>query len=80
VGVAGIAALAAEALGRGEEAHFFIVADSRAVEVGAESKCYPFFDFHIDVEREGKLLCLGLTGAEGIKAFIHGESGAEKMR
>jgi hypothetical protein len=41
--------------------------------VGAESKCCPFFDFHIDVEREGKLLCLRLTGEEGIKAFIRAE-------
>jgi hypothetical protein len=41
--------------------------------VGAESKCCPFFDFHIDVEREGKLLCLRLTGGEGIKEFIRAE-------
>jgi hypothetical protein len=27
-------------------------------------------DFHIDLEREGKLLCLHLTGEEGIKPFI----------
>ena len=43
--------------------------------VGAESKCCPFFDFHIDVEHEGKLLCLRLTGEEGIKAFIRAELG-----
>jgi hypothetical protein len=48
--------------------------------VGAESKCCPFFDFHIDVEREGKLLCLRLTGEEGIKAFIRAELGIGKMR
>ncbi len=48
--------------------------------VGAESKCCPFFDFHIDVEREGKLLCLRLTGEEGIKAFIRAEFGVEKMK
>jgi hypothetical protein len=48
--------------------------------VGAESKCCPFFDFHIDLEREGKLLCLRLTGEEGIKAFIRAELGVEKMR
>ena len=48
--------------------------------VAAESKCCPFFDFHIDVEREGKLLCLRLTGEEGIKAFIRAEFGVEKMR
>jgi hypothetical protein len=43
--------------------------------VTAESKCCPFFDFHIDLEREGKLLCLRLTGEEGIKAFIRAEFG-----
>ena len=41
--------------------------------VAAESKCCPFFDFHIDLEREGKLVCLRLTGEEGIKAFIRAE-------
>src|SRR5579859_1350865 len=41
--------------------------------VVAEGKCCPFFDFHIDLEREGNLLCLRLTGAEGIKAFIRAE-------
>jgi hypothetical protein len=39
----------------------------------AEGKCCPFFDFHIDLEREGKLLCLRLTGDEGVKAFIRAE-------
>ena len=41
--------------------------------VAAEGKCCPFFDFHIDLEQEGKLLCLRLTGEEGIKAFIRAE-------
>jgi hypothetical protein len=41
--------------------------------VVAESKCCPFFDFHIDLEREGKLVCLRLTGEEGIKVFIRAE-------
>jgi hypothetical protein len=41
--------------------------------VAAESKCCPFFDFHIDLEKEGGLLCLRLTGEEGIKAFIRAE-------
>lgn len=41
--------------------------------VVAEGKCCPFFDFHIDLEREGKLLCLRLTGEEGIKPFIRSE-------
>jgi hypothetical protein len=41
--------------------------------VAAESKCCPFFDFHIDLEGEGSLLCLRLTGEEGIKPFICAE-------
>ena len=41
--------------------------------VVSESKCCPFFDFHIDLEREGSLLCLRLTGEEGIKPFIRAE-------
>jgi len=41
--------------------------------VVAESKCCPFFDFHIDLEEDGSLLCLRLTGTEGIKAFIRVE-------
>jgi hypothetical protein len=46
--------------------------------VAAESKCCPFFDFHIDLEREGKLACLRLTGEEGVKAFIRAEFKIEK--
>lgn len=46
--------------------------------VVAEAKCCPFFDFHIDLEREGVLLCLRLTGDEGIKAFIRAEFPAAK--
>ena len=38
-----------------------------------ESRCCPFFDFHIDLENQGKLICLRLTGEEGIKAFIRAE-------
>jgi hypothetical protein len=41
--------------------------------VVAESKCCPFFDFHIDLEHDGALLCLRLTGEEGIKPFIRAE-------
>jgi hypothetical protein len=41
--------------------------------VVAEGKCCPFFDFHIDLEHEGALLCLRLTGEEGVKAFIRTE-------
>jgi hypothetical protein len=38
-----------------------------------ERKCCPFFDFHIDLEKGGSLLCLRLTGAEGINQIIRGE-------
>jgi hypothetical protein len=41
----------------------------------AESKCCPFFDFHIDLEREGTLVCLRLTGSAGVKQFIREELG-----
>ncbi len=41
--LAGIAALAAEALGRGEEAEFFVVADGGGVEAGAVCE---LTDFH----------------------------------
>jgi hypothetical protein len=38
-----------------------------------ESKCCSFFDFHIDLENQGKLVCLRLTGSDGIKAFIRSD-------
>lgn len=41
--------------------------------VAAEGKCCPFFNFHIDLEHSGTLLCLRLTGADGIKPFIESE-------
>ena len=41
--------------------------------VAAESKCCPFFGFHIDLENEGKLLCLRLTGEGGVKTFMRAE-------
>ena len=43
--------------------------------VVAESKCCSFFDFHIDLENDGKLICLRLTGEEGIKQLIRTEFG-----
>lgn len=48
--------------------------------VAAESKCCPFFDFHIDVQNTGSLLCLRLTGEEGIKAFIRSEFGVDAAK
>ncbi len=43
--------------------------------VVAESRCCAFFDFHIDLENAGTLVCLRLTGAEGVKQFIRSEFG-----
>lgn len=43
--------------------------------VVGESKCCPFFDFHIDLEKEGTLICLRLTGSDGVKEFIRSEFG-----
>ena len=40
-----------------------------------ESKCCAFFDFHIDLENEGKLVCLRLTGNKEVKQFIRSEFG-----
>jgi hypothetical protein len=48
--------------------------------VAAESKCCPFFDFHVAVECEGSLLRLGLTGKEGAKAFIRAEFHVEERK
>jgi hypothetical protein len=45
--------------------------------VAAESKCCSFLDYHIDVEAEGNLLCLRLTGEQGVKAFIRSEFGVK---
>jgi len=50
-----------------------VTVNELAAWVEDESKCCPFFDFHIDLEREGKLVCLRLTGEEGIKDFIRAE-------
>jgi hypothetical protein len=41
--------------------------------VVTEEKCCPFFYFHIDLEKEGTLVCLGLTGQPGIKDVIRAE-------
>jgi len=41
--------------------------------VVSENRCCPFFDFHIDLERQGTLLCLRLTGEKGIKPFMLAE-------
>jgi hypothetical protein len=46
--------------------------------VASESRCCAFFNFHIDLERRGTLLCLRLTGEEGIKPFIVAEFQVEQ--
>jgi hypothetical protein len=46
--------------------------------VAAESKCCPFFDFHIDLEKQGRLVCLRLTGGANIKTFIRSEFGLQE--
>ena len=46
--------------------------------VAAESKCCPFFDFHIDLEQQGRLVCLRLTGGANIKTFIRSEFGLKE--
>ena len=42
-----------------------------------ESKCCSFYDFHIDLEEQGKLICLRLTGEEGVKQFMRAEFGVK---
>ena len=55
----------------------FSPADVTVLEVAewvvAESKCCSFFDFHIDLENVGTLICLRLTGIDGVKQFIRTE-------
>jgi hypothetical protein len=41
--------------------------------VATESKCCFFFGFHIDLENEGTLLCLRLTGEKGVKEFVRAQ-------
>lgn len=44
-----------------------------AVWAAAESKCCPFFDFHLHAEEGGTVLRLRLTGDPGVKPFIRAE-------
>jgi hypothetical protein len=48
--------------------------------VVAEEKCCPFFNFHIDLENRGTRVCLGLTGAEGVKTFILSEFNVPEVK
>ncbi len=43
--------------------------------ISLERLCCPFFDFGLEVEREGGAVWLSLTGREGVKPFIIAEIG-----
>jgi hypothetical protein len=43
--------------------------------ISLERLCCPFFDFTLEVEREGGRVWLQLTGREGVKPFIQAEIG-----
>jgi len=43
--------------------------------ISLERLCCPFFDFTLEVEREGGDVWLHLTGREGVKPFIRAEIG-----
>jgi hypothetical protein len=43
--------------------------------ISLEKLCCPFFDFTLEVEREGGRVWLQLTGREGVKPFIQAEIG-----
>jgi hypothetical protein len=43
--------------------------------IAKERLCCPFFGFRIEIEPEGEMLWLSLTGREGVKPFIRAEVG-----
>ena len=43
--------------------------------IALERLCCPFFDFSLEIEREGGAVWLSLTGREGVKPFILAEIG-----
>ena len=43
--------------------------------IAFERLCCPFFDFSLEIEREGGAVWLSLTGREGVKPFIMAEIG-----
>jgi hypothetical protein len=48
--------------------------------IARERLCCPFFDFGLEIEREGGAVCLSLTGREGVKPFILAEIGGHLPR
>jgi len=45
--------------------------------VSSERKCCPFFDFEIELQRDGGPLWLKLRGKEGVKEFMRHEFGMQ---
>jgi hypothetical protein len=45
--------------------------------VEKESKCCPFLDFEVVVERKGGPVLLKMTGADGVKTFLRMEFGVD---
>ncbi|MEP6922503.1 MAG: hypothetical protein ABI967_15380 [bacterium] len=43
--------------------------------IARERRCCPFFEFSLQVERNGGAVWLSLTGREGVKPFIMAEIG-----
>jgi len=41
--------------------------------IGLERRCCPFFDFRIDVGREGGAAWINITGGDGVKEFLRSE-------
>ncbi len=41
--------------------------------IALERRCCPFFDFRIDVAREGGAVWLMVSGGEGVKEFLRAE-------
>lgn len=44
--------------------------------IANERLCCPFFGFTVEVEPQGGVLWLHLTGRDGVKSFIQAEVGA----
>ena len=45
--------------------------------IAYERLCCPFFAFHIEVEPHGGAIWVGLSGVEGVKAFVIAELGGQ---
>lgn len=54
------------------ESHIFLTASEFIIN---ERLCCPFFDFALEIEREGGAVWLSLKGRDGVKPFIMAEIG-----